>query len=1059
MQTKTVSAAPTVWRTKRATKEIFSAAYTKRGVGFGAGGIGAIYKVTDAGVASVLVDLGSDAGAFDRPRDFTPEPPTFDDEAYAKAGKTGLGDLDISEDEKTLWTINLANRSLYKIDIAAAETGPGAAGATLIGLTPDPACVNGIARPFGLAVKDGVVYVGGVCSGELSPTSGRQWNAGSICICVYRVGWMDSCAGHSIFFSLSSHLRRCLRCLRSTLQLLVWGCERILGLWRPWYDSLPNRTGGYAFSAASFEGYVAAPQPMLSDIEFDGPDMILGFRDRLADQIGWFDPGLQGTGNSPFGKYDVSPISAGDILRASGDGAGKWVIEGNGSGATFGPGAHVGDSSGPCAAGGTGGTACGEFYDDNFNPSAVTGHEETAIGALAQVQGAGEVVASIFDPFDIFTGGTRQFSRTTGKPTRGYVLLSDDGPSRDGRPFAKANGIGDVELMSDPAPIEIGNRVWKDTSNNGVQDPGEPGVENVTVQLYRPGVGADCVAGNADDARAIARAITNQNGEYYFRTGVGPDTQIDAQGQVNGTLCPLQPNVTYVIRLDNLSDYNLDEPLEGLALTALNARIAPNASGLNDSDASYVGSVAVITHTTGLVYGANDHTLDFGFVPGLSLGNEVWLDTNNNNKVDAVEVGVSAVTTTLYADTNGNQVIDGLEITPVATDTTTARGFYLFAGLKPGNYAVCLPQANFVVGGPLRGYVSTGVAMGANGVLSETPAASPGGNVDNDDNGVQQTAGFCANGVASGFINLTGNEPTNEVPGNATATQPGSTPDKADPAPNNNSNLTLDFGFYRTKLGNEVWIDTNDNGLRDAIEAPTPGVAVRLYAADGTTEILVGPDGILGTADDAAGGVVTNASGNFEFCVPQGSYIVRVTPPVGFSSSLGVTGQYEPAPDPSNNIDDDDNGTLVTVGAFVGTIESKPIVLTAGSMPGVANAIDNATGQTRNPTIDFGLVRPVDPNAFSLGNRVWLDTGAGANTNNGSMDVGEIGLPGITVTLYLAAGPTVAQSHKDRCAGILSLRWIGRWRLLYRGGVTHGVYGQHRRGQRSASQHQYRHQQ
>ncbi|MFN8476642.1 MAG: hypothetical protein U0074_02285 [Kouleothrix sp.] len=34
---------------------------------------------------------------------------------------------------------------------------------------------------------------------------------------------------------------------------------------------------------------------------------------------------------------------------------------------------------------------------------------------------------------------------------------------------------------------------------------------------------------------------------------------------------------------------------------------------------------------------------------------------------------------------------------------------------------------------------------------------------------------------------------------------------------------------------------------------------MKLYASDGTTEIAVGPDGILGTADDAPGGVQTDA--------------------------------------------------------------------------------------------------------------------------------------------------------------------------------------------------------
>jgi protocatechuate 3,4-dioxygenase beta subunit len=1008
---------------KRSTKDIFVSAYTKRGVGFGPGGIGAIYRVSSTGVATVLLDLGAAAGSFAQSRDFTPEPPTFDDEAYAKVGKTGFGDLDISEDESTLWTINLANRSLYKIDIAAAESGAGATGATLVGPTPDPGCNNGVARPFGLAVRDGVIYVGGVCTGESAPTAPGN---GALEAYVYTYteagGWSTQPV---LRFSLA-YPRTCADIYTAYVPITTCanaGATGATGIWRPWYDALPNRSGGYEFSSSSFDGNVIAAQPMLSDIEFDGRDMILAFRDRFADQVGWIDPGPLGKGSSPFGSFDMSAIPAGDILRAGPVGANQWMIEGNGSGPTFGPGARVGDNSGPCAD--AQGTQCGEFYADNFNPSALTGHDEIGSGSLAHIQGAGEVVATVYDPFAIYTGGTAQFSRTTGRQVRGYTMFYSEGPSTDGAPFSKANGLGDVELIADPAPIEIGNRIWKDSNNNGIQDAAEIGIQNVTVRLYRPGVGPDCVAGNADDDQAIGRAITDQNGNYYFRTGSGPDPLIDAQGLVDGSRCPLQPNATYAIRLDNTDDYRLDEPLEGLALTTPAARTAPGASALNDSDAVYAGTIAVITYTMGPVYGANDHTLDFGFVPGLSLGNQVWFDTNNNRTVDHAEQGVAGVTTTLYLDANGNQAIDGLEVAPIATQATTALGFYLFTGLKPGSYVVCLPQENFQAGAPLRGYVSSGVGMAATGTLTEVVPANPSGNVDNDDDGARQAAGVCTNGVASALMPLTGNEPTTEVPGNASATQPGTTPGLTDPAPNANSNLTLDFGFYQAKLGNTVWNDVNNNGRRDAIEVGVPNVPVRLYAADGLTEIPVGPDGVLGTADDATGGIVTGATGTYEFCLPQGSYVIRITPPVGFSSSTGVTGAFEPAPDPSNNEDEDDNGTAVAAGAFAGTIESLPAALTPGTQYGARNPADAAAGRTTNPTLDFGLARPIDANAFSLGNRVWLDTGPGPNTNNGVMDVGEIGLPGITVTLYEAVGSTVVQSTRTDAHGYYRFDQLG----------------------------------
>ena len=92
--------------------------------------------------------------------------------------------------------------------------------------------------------------------------------------------------------------------------------------------------------------------------------------------------------------------------------------------------------------------------------------------------------------------------------------------------------------------------------------------------------------------------------------------------------------------------------------------------------------------------------------------------------------------------------------------------------------------------------------------------------------------------------------------------------------------MTVDFGFYRVELGNLVFVDVNTNGTYDAGDTLLAGATVQLYSSNGT-EINVGPDGILGTADDAAGGVLTGAGGTYLFSgLPAGSYIVGVTPPL-----------------------------------------------------------------------------------------------------------------------------------------------------------------------------------
>ena len=47
---------------------------------------------------------------------------------------------------------------------------------------------------------------------------------------------------------------------------------------------------------------------------------------------------------------------------------------------------------------------------------------------------------------------------------------------------------------------------------------------------------------------------------------------------------------------------------------------------------------------------------------------------------------------------------------------------------------------------------------------------------------------------------------------------------------------TIDFGIVRRySLGNRVWNDSNNNGVRDGGEVGISGVIVRLYRSDGVT--------------------------------------------------------------------------------------------------------------------------------------------------------------------------------------------------------------------------------
>ena len=58
--------------------------------------------------------------------------------------------------------------------------------------------------------------------------------------------------------------------------------------------------------------------------------------------------------------------------------------------------------------------------------------------------------------------------------------------------------------------MKLGDFVWDDLNGDGIQDPGEPGVEGVVVNLYRDG-----------ETVPFATTTTGPDGEYVF-TGLVP---------------------------------------------------------------------------------------------------------------------------------------------------------------------------------------------------------------------------------------------------------------------------------------------------------------------------------------------------------------------------------------------------------------------------------------------------------------------------------------------------------------------------------------------------------
>ncbi len=509
---------------------------------------------------------------------------------------------------------------------------------------------------------------------------------------------------------------------------------------------------------------------------------------------------------------------------------------------------------------------------------------------------------------------------------------------------------------------EIGNLVYRDDNANGTYDSGtDTPLGGVTVQLYA-----------GDGTTLLDTVTTNASGEYLFTDLADGDYYVTV----------LTPNdlVSTIDTADSADNADPDDATDnndnGIGIGAATATSVTSGE-VTMSGGEQIAPTVTTNDATGTT---TDTSVDFGFTYAYALGNRVWYDTDNGSDIDfGTEVGVDGVTVELYAaDGSGNPTGSIL-----ATDTTANGGYYLFDYLTADDYVVVIPAGNFADGAVLNGYWSSATEMLTTGITDETRATgATDDDADSDDNGLLTGGDVISVAVTLGPTGDTEQTAETDLDGGSQGNQP-----------DGRANMTVDFGFYKTEIGNLVFGDTSKNGNYEPGESLITGMTVRLYNADGTVEIQVGPDGILGSSDDAVGGVTTNASGEYRFSgLPEGDYIIRAGGLANYTSTIDTFDSADNA-DPDTNTDNNDNG----IGTGAGTVTSAQLTMDAAES--AANiSVDQTTGTTTDLTVDFGFI-----NAYALGNRVWFDTDNSA-TINGS----EVGVDGVTVQLYAAGDLTTA---------------------------------------------------
>ncbi|MEZ4901426.1 MAG: SdrD B-like domain-containing protein [Spirosomataceae bacterium] len=232
-------------------------------------------------------------------------------------------------------------------------------------------------------------------------------------------------------------------------------------------------------------------------------------------------------------------------------------------------------------------------------------------------------------------------------PTTGFSPLVVLDPEQGG--ILKDNLTVDAALFS---PLgSIGDYVWKDINNNGIQDDGNTGVNGVKVVLFTKNQAGAFVA---TDTTTTATNAGNMG--YYKFEGLSA-----GEYQVKILTTSLPPACI----LSTLVDQGGDDT--------------------KDSDFNPVTGLSPVITLNPIQGGIlkDNPTIDAALYSPLgSIGDFVWKDLNDNGQQDAGEPGVKNVRVILYQETTANN------FTPVDTTFTGLSGDYSFTGLALGKYRV-----------------------------------------------------------------------------------------------------------------------------------------------------------------------------------------------------------------------------------------------------------------------------------------------------------------------------------------------------------------------------------
>mgnify|MGYP002391175582 CR=1 FL=1 len=166
-------------------------------------------------------------------------------------------------------------------------------------------------------------------------------------------------------------------------------------------------------------------------------------------------------------------------------------------------------------------------------------------------------------------------------------------------------------------PINIGNFVWHDLNQNGIQDAGEPGVAGITVQLW-----------NADKTSLIHSTTTNGSGVYTLVAPLPGDYRVRVVPFAGSTFTLKDQGA------DDTKDSDITNNIISLNYGYTDIfTIANNVISISNIDAGLSTVGVTSTPTLALIYTATPSktpTLQFSTTPIPDYSNKIYLPILSN---------------------------------------------------------------------------------------------------------------------------------------------------------------------------------------------------------------------------------------------------------------------------------------------------------------------------------------------------------------------------------------------------------------------------------------------